>query len=77
MDEKQTNLIMYRYINARSMKDQTLAREICKKIGIEYDIPILENDVISILEDNIAAVKKYSRCRYCEQIGNYKKTILR
>lgn len=55
-------IVWERYLNARSMKDQTLAKQIAEEYGIDYDcFPILDGNTVNKIHEEIERVRYYER----------------
>lgn len=55
-------IVWERYLNARSMKDQTLAKQISEEYGIDYEYsPILDDDTFNKIYEEIERVRYYER----------------
>lgn len=51
-----------RYLNARSMKDQSLAKQIAEEYGIDYDcFPILDDDTFNKIYEEIERARYYEK----------------
>ena len=68
--EKILNKIAWqRYLNARSMQDQTLAKQIAEEYGIDYDcFPILEKDTFDKIHLEIENAKRYQREKEIKEV---------
>ena len=47
------------YLDARDMEDQTLAKEIADRYGIDYDFPVITNKMIHEVEQKTHELNRF------------------